>query len=83
MLTAKVVRYWLNVHSHIVDDAESETEMCMNEADIVRFCDEIVVAHEEEIAHLKEEMGKAQDLLGAAYGLLRRAREDENGQEVG
>lgn len=30
-----------------------------------------------QLAELKIEMGKAQDLIGAAYGLLRRAREEE------
>ena len=38
--------------------------------------------HEQEVAELKTEMGKARDLLGAAYGLLRRAQEEEgDGQE--
>ena len=33
--------------------------------------------HLAEISRLKGEIGKAQDLLGAAYGLLRRAQEEE------
>ena len=38
---------------------------------------EIEDGHLATIAQLKNEMGKARDLLGAAYGLLRRAQEEE------
>ena len=39
-----------------------------------KVADAIAKEHEQELDELKSEMGKAQDLLGAAYGLLRDAR---------
>ena len=71
------VGYWLKVHAKSRDLSDGKLEWCLSGASLIRFCEEVAQAHEEEVAELKGEMGKAQDLVGAAYGLLKRAREEE------
>ena len=71
------VGYWLKVHAKSRDLGGGKLEWCLSGASLIRFCEEIAQVNQEEIDKLKVEMGKAQDLIGAAHGLLRRARREE------